>query len=120
MQFALMISETHEGFEDRNNARAGEYWGGWMAYSRAIAESGIFAGGAGLELPSTATRVVFDGASKTVQDGPFPDARELLGGFFVIEVDSLDDAIAWAKRCPITKGGTVEVRPVLPPPPQAD
>ncbi|EGF93486.1 YCII-related domain protein [Asticcacaulis biprosthecium C19] len=119
MQYALIISETPEGFADRTNAQAGEYWGGWTAYSRAIVESGIFAGGAGLEPPETAARVVFDGASKTVQDGPYPDARERLGGFFLVEVDSLDDALAWAKRCPITKGGSVEVRPVLPTPPQA-
>jgi len=119
MQYALIISETDTSFADRGNENQGEYWGAWTAYSRAVVESGIFAGGAGLQSHEMATRVIFDGSTKTVQDGPYADAREQLGGFFLIDVDSLDAAIEWAKRCPISKGGTVEVRPVLPPPPQA-
>jgi hypothetical protein len=55
--------------------------------------------------------------SRGVQDGPFADAKELLGGLFLIDVPDLDAALVWAARCPAAATGSVEVRPQLPPPP---
>jgi hypothetical protein len=52
-----------------------------------------------------------------VQDGPFADTKEQLGGYFVVEVDDLDVALGWAQRCPALDGGSCEVRPLLPPRP---
>jgi hypothetical protein len=52
-----------------------------------------------------------------LQDGPFIETKEQLGGFFLIEVPSLDEALQWAARCPAASRAGVEVRPVLPPPP---
>jgi hypothetical protein len=52
-----------------------------------------------------------DGARLLVTDGPFAESKEYLGGFCIIEVRDLDAALAWAKRCPIARAGTVEVRP---------
>ncbi|NBO19808.1 MAG: YciI family protein [Proteobacteria bacterium] len=117
MQYAMIISESRDSLADRTNNNQEAYWGAWMAYAQAIGQSGIVRAGAGLQAPETATHIVFKGDKKTVHDGPFPDAKEQLGGFFVIEVETLDQALEWARRCPITKGGSVEVRPVLPPPP---
>jgi len=54
-----------------------------------------------------------------VQDGPYADTREQLGGYVVLEVPDLDTALDWASRCPVFPGGAVEVRPVMPPPPAA-
>lgn len=118
MHYMLLIAESEAGFADRDNENAGPYWGGWMAYSKAVAEAGIFISGAGLTPPSAATVIRFEGAAQRVEDGPFIDTKEQIGGFFVIDVPDLDAALEWARRAPITKGGSVEIRPCLPPPPQ--
>lgn len=97
--------------------RAPAYWASYLAYSRALAEAGVFAGGTGLEPPSEATSVCIRGAERSVQDGPFIETKELLGGFFLIEVATIDDALLWGSRCPsVTMGGGVELRPTFAPP----
>lgn len=69
----------------------------------------VFAGG--LEPITTATTVDATGASPTVTDGPYSEAKEFLGGFWVIEADDLDEALQWAKEGSAACGGPVEVRP---------
>ncbi|ADU15252.1 YciI family protein [Asticcacaulis excentricus] len=118
MNYMLLITETAEGFADRHNENAPSYWSGWMTYSAAIAEAGIFVSGAGLAGPETATVLRFDTKGQRVQDGPFIDSKEQVGGFFIIDVPHLDAALEWARKAPITRGGSVEVRPCLPPPPR--
>jgi hypothetical protein len=61
--------------------------------------------------------VRLSGGQRQVQDGPFTDTHEHLGGYFIVEVASLDQALEWAARAPCAAAGSVEVRPVLPPPP---
>jgi hypothetical protein len=120
MQYAILISETSEDYARRDDPdEAAAYWTAWTAYSRAIAQAGIFVGGAGLMPPAMATTVRVAGGARQIEDGPYSDAKEQLGGFFLIEVPDLDTAIDWAKRRPDGFGGAAEVRPVLPPPPSA-
>ena len=64
----------------------------------------------------TGTRVQVEGSKRPVQDGPFADTHEHLGGYFVVDVATLDEALEWAARAPCASAGSVEVRPVLPPP----
>jgi hypothetical protein len=117
MQYMLILTESAEDFARRNDPEAsGPYWEAWSSYARAVAQAGIMISGAGLMPPETATTVRVSGAERHVQDGPFADAKEQLGGFFVIDVPDLDTALAWAKRRPDGFGGAAEVRPVLPPP----
>jgi len=71
--------------------------------------------GAGLQPPRTATTLRIRDGQRHVQDGPYADSKEQLGGFFVINVPDLDTALAWAARSPAASSGAVEVRPVLPP-----
>jgi hypothetical protein len=68
----------------------------------------------GLQGPDDATTVRVQAGQRVVHDGPFADAKEQLGGYFVIEVDTLDEALAWAERCPSATYASVEVRPILP------
>ena len=70
-------------------------------------------GGAGLATPDTATTLRFGDGKPLVQDGPFADTKEQLGGFHLIEVRDFDAALAWAARVPQSPGSTVEVRPLL-------
>ena len=79
--------------------------------AQAIAQAGIFVSGAGLMPPDTATTVRLNGHGVQVEDGPFADSKEQLGGFFVIDVPDLDAALEWARKRP--PSGSTEIRPVL-------
>ena len=114
MKFSLIIYETPEAFATRHDpAHAASYWAGWPAYTQALIDAGAMAGGAGLEGPTTATTIRFGGDGQRVEDGPFADTKEQLGGIYIIEVPDLDVALKWAARMPLTLGGSVEVRPNL-------
>ena len=113
MQYVLAIYESSEGFEARTGEACAAYMGAWRAYGDALRHAGVMAGGKGLQPPATATTVTFRGGERTVQDGPYADTKEQLGGIFIIEVPDLDAALEWAARCPVTLGGAVEVRPAL-------
>ena len=82
----------------------------------AIAEAGIMVSAAGLHPPHTASTVRVSDGARAVHDGPFADTKEQLGGFCVVDVESLDAALDWAAKAPCATAGSVEVRPVLPPP----
>jgi hypothetical protein len=118
MQYAILVYETPAELSAREDpARVGPYWAAYTAYSQALAGAGVAAGGAGLQPPAAATTVRLRGGQTHVQDGPYADTKEQLGGLFLIEAPDLDAALAWAARCPAAATGSVEVRPVLPPPP---
>ena len=84
-------------------------------YNEELINAGIMVGGDGLKATKFAKRIAFDGASRTVTDGPFAETRELVSGFWIWEVKDLDEAIAWAKRCPNPMPGPseLELRPVI-------
>ncbi len=113
MDYMLMFYESASDFAQRDQQ---PYWSGWMAYVNELHASGLVKSGAGLQPPSTGTTVRLADGKRRVQDGPFADTKEQLGGFFVIDVPDLDAALAWAARAPCAPTGGVEVRPVLPPP----
>jgi hypothetical protein len=116
MQYTILIYETAADFARRNDpAQQEEYWGAWPPYSKALKDAGVFVGGAGLEPPDTATTLRFRGEERLVQDGPYAETKEQLGGFYTIDVPDLDTALEWAARCPRTPGRVYEVRPNLRP-----
>ncbi|MFI5801807.1 YciI family protein [Streptomyces sp. NPDC051561] len=86
----------------------------WMAYDKEVEDAGIRVSSESLADLVTATRVrVGEDGKRTVTDGPFAESREVLGGFYVIDVPDLDAALDWAARCPGSRGsGSVVVRPV--------
>jgi hypothetical protein len=79
-----------------------------------LAEAGILRAADGLKPTSQAKRVGFDGAGRTVIDGPFAETRELVAGFWLWEVKDMDEAVAWVKRCPNPMPGPseIEIRPL--------
>ncbi len=81
------------------------------AYIGALQEAGVFIDTDWLQPVQTATTLSLKDGVKHVQDGPFADTKETLGGFFVVDVRDLDAAIAWAEKCPAAKTGKVEIRP---------
>jgi hypothetical protein len=122
MKYVLMIYHSEDAFKSRTGTDQATYWGAWQAYAEALQNAGVMAGGSGLEPPAAATTVQFRDGERAVQDGPYADTKEQLGGFFILEVPNLDAALEWAARCPMGSSGAVEVRPALsgrlaPPPP---
>jgi len=116
MQYMLILNETADEFAKRNDpAQAGQYWGGWNAFIGAMAAAGVIVKGDGLLGPAMATTVRVRDGQRQIQDGPFADTKEQLGGYFVIEVPDLDAAIEWAAKAPSAAYASVEVRPVMPP-----
>lgn len=113
MQYAFLIYETEAEFAKRAQPSEEEFWGPWRSYQRSLVEAGIFLGGSPLEpADDTATSVRVRGGELRVQDGPFADTKEQLGGFMIVDLPNLDAALKWAARCPAASYGCVEVRPV--------
>src|SRR5262245_12650332 len=101
MQYAILIYEKDADFSDRTDGQRQEaYWAGWRAYGKALTEAGIMRGGAPLQGPHTGTTVRIEGSRRHVQDGPYADTKEQLGGFYLIDVADLSAALEWAARCP--------------------
>jgi hypothetical protein len=116
MQYMLLLNEPESEFAKRKDPeQAGAYWGGWNAFIGAMAQAGVIVKGDGLLGPQTATTVRIRDGKRVVQDGPYADAKEQLGGYFVIEVPDLDAALEWAALAPSAVSASVEVRPVMPP-----
>ena len=80
-------------------------------YNEELINAGIMVGGDGLKASKFGKRIAFDGASRTVTDGPFAETRELVAGFMIWQVKDMDEAVAWAKRNPMLGPGGVEIRP---------
>jgi hypothetical protein len=113
MQYVMLIYEPGEQFEDRKRPDDDAFWGPWRAYQKALVDAGVYVGGSPLTDPSTtATTIRIRGGERQVQDGPFADTKEQLGGFIMLELPTLDAALEWASRCPAARYGAVEVRPV--------
>ncbi len=112
MTYIMFIYEGENGFDRRTDpARKEAYWGSWGAYHKALQEAGVISGGAVLQHGNTATTLRIENGERKVQDGPFVDAKEQLGGFMVFDVPDLDSALEWASRCPAAEYGAVELRP---------
>jgi hypothetical protein len=110
MRYAMLVYETEAGVEARNDP---EYQAAYKAYIDAIYGTGVAVGGSGLQdAATTATTFRLVDGQRLIQDGPFPDTKEQLAGFFLIDVPDLDRALEWAARCPsTTRGGIIELRP---------
>ena len=112
MRYVLLIygeQTNEEPSQEENDAVMAE----WYQYDGAIKDSGVYVAGEALQPTETATSVRIKGDERVVTDGPFAETREMLGGFYLIDVPDLDTALDWAARCPGAKYGTMEVRPVF-------
>jgi hypothetical protein len=83
-----------------------------MKYNEALKNAGVLITLDGLHPPSMGARVSFAGGTPVVTDGPFTESKEVIGGYWMIEVASREEAIAWAKRCPASHNEVIEIRQV--------
>ncbi len=113
MQYVMLIYEPERQFDERHRPNEDAHWGAWRAYHQSLVAAGIYEGGGPLERPdTTATTIRVRGGERQVQDGPYADTKEQLGGFIILELPTLDAALEWASRCPAAEYGVVEVRPM--------
>ncbi|MGH9414732.1 MAG: YciI family protein [Terriglobales bacterium] len=116
MRFAMLIYETPEAFASRDREDPEPYRAAWRVFYQAMVAAGVHVGGDPLDLPRTGATVRVTDGKRHVQDGPYADTKEQLAGVSFLELPSLEEAIAWAARCPAAAMGAVEVRPLAPEP----
>jgi len=83
-----------------------------MKYNESLQKAGVLLALDGLHPPSMGARVTFPGGKPKVTDGPFPEAKEVLGGYWMIQVKSKEEAVEWARRCPGGENEMIEIRQV--------
>lgn len=113
MRFMLLV--IPKGYEEAPPGSVPddpEAVGKMMRYNEALQKAGVLLALDGLHPPSMGARVSFTGGKPQVSDGPFTEAKEVLGGYWIIDVKSRDEAIEWAKRAPMGDDEIIEVRQV--------
>jgi hypothetical protein len=107
----LMIPRGYETAEPGTTPPA-EAVAAMMKYNEALKEAGVLVTLDGLHPPSMGARVSFEGGKPVVTDGPFIESKEVIGGYWMIDVKSRDEAIAWARKCPASGNEVIEIRQV--------
>lgn len=113
MKYSILIYDSPETAAQLQSPAGAQYMSQWAPFINALTEAGVYITGAGLQPAGTATTLRFDDGKRRVQDGPYADTKEQLGGFYMIDVPDLDTALEWAARTPRLPGQVFEVRPNL-------
>ena len=113
MKYLLTFVRDQDQMYEASEEEMREAMEAWNEFNREAMNAGVLLANEALELPKTAmTVVVADDGDQSITDGPFAETKEQLGGFCLIDVEGLDDAIEWAKRVPLRPGSKIEVRAV--------
>jgi hypothetical protein len=113
MRFMVMVKATQDS--ENGVMPSEELLAAMGRYNEELAKAGVMLAGEGLQPSSKGARVRFDGASRTVVDGPFAETKELVAGFWIFQCKSLEECIEWVKRCPNPMPGEsdIEIRQVF-------
>ena len=114
MQYLLLIHDDESQWSTMSDDERNELYAGYGAFTTDLRDSGALVGANQLQPTTTATTVRVRDDETLTTDGPFAETKERLGGYYLIEVESLDEAIEWAAKIPTARTGTIEVRPVVP------
>lgn len=112
MQYMALIYADESGWDELSPTEREAAYAKYGALATEAREAGVMAGGNELASVRDATTVRVRDAEALVTDGPYADVKEALGGFFIFECESIDEALDWAARIPAAEYGAVEVRPV--------
>jgi hypothetical protein len=112
MQCILLLYSREGGWFEMSAAEQQQAMAAYGAYTEALRKAGVLLGVNRLQPTSAAATVRVENGKSQVLDGPYAEAKEQMGGYYLIDVPDLDAAIAWAARCPAASHGAVEVRPV--------
>src|ERR1700722_4889003 len=114
MRYTLLLHYPEPTAEDLGPEALAEGMRAFQTYAKALDDAGVLASAEVLQQSNATTTVTLAGGELIVQDGPFADTKEQLGGTFVIDVPDLDAAIEWARQAPSVSWGHVEIRPPAP------
>lgn len=112
MKYLVLIYDNEKQMADMPKAQLEAMLGEYRQYSEAMVAAKVMVAGDALQPTHTATTVRRRNGKVTHTDGPFAETKEALGGYYLIDVPSLDEALAWAAKCPSASVGSVEVRPI--------
>ena len=113
MKYMLILASDPADEPSPDSDTFGPYMAEWAAYTQALVEAGAMVTGEALHGAETASTVQVRDGKRIVTDGPFIESKEVIGGYYVIDVTDLDEALDWAAKIPNSHFGTVEVRPVM-------
>ena len=113
MKYLVMIYDAEDKGPTPGTPEFDSYMGRWVAVDKAFKEAGVLVGGEALEPSTAATRVMVRGGKTQTLDGPFAETKEQLGGYYILDCESLDEAIKYAAMIPVEETGTLEVRPIM-------
>ena len=113
MEYMLLIYTDEAVEQGMSDTERQEMMAAYGTFTQELEAAGANRGGAPLQSIATATTVRAHGGAPTTTDGPFAETKEQLGGYYLIDCENLDQAIAWAAKIPSAKWGSIEVRPVM-------
>jgi hypothetical protein len=111
MRYMLLIYGDESARGSGSEAEQQAEMAKWYAYTEEMRNAGVSSAGDALQ--PTATTVRDNGGEPLVTDGPFAETKEQLGGYYLLDVANLDEAIKWAQKCPGAKYGSIELRPIM-------
>ena len=112
MQYMLLIYGDQDGWKSLSEEEGAQIMQAYMQFTQELQESGSMVAGDALQPTETATTVRVRNDETLTTDGPFAETKEQLGGFYLLECENLDEAIAHAQKIPAAERGSIEVRPV--------
>ena len=117
MQYLLLIYGDEQaqaaGWEQQSEEQQADEMRAWYSYTEELQKAGVHVAGEALHPTGAAKTVRVDAGERLVTDGPFAETKEQLGGYYVIDVDSEEQALDWAAKMPSLPHGSVEVRPIM-------
>jgi hypothetical protein len=114
MQFLLLIHGDERQQARMTPDELEKQFAAYMSYTKDLSKAGVWLGGEPLKPSDGGAKVTVREGKTRIVDGPFTESKEVLGGFYMVECATRDEAIAWAAKCPGASHGTMEVREVLP------
>jgi hypothetical protein len=112
MRYMLLIYSDESGWGSQSEADQQAEMAKWYGYTEEMRAAGVSDQGDPLQPTATATCVRDNGGEPLVSDGPYAETKEQLGGYYLLDVADLDEAIKWAHKCPAAPVGTIELRPI--------
>ncbi len=113
MQYLLLIYGSESESAKMSPQEQEQDFGRWMQYTKDLLAAGVMRAGDALQPISTATTVRVRNGKAHNTDGPFAETKEQLGGYYLLDVPNLDQALSWAAKCPGAAYGSIEVRPIM-------
>jgi hypothetical protein len=113
MRFMMLLPCPPEPLEKLTAVPNKEIVTAMRKYNEEMAKAGVMLAAEGLHATSKGFRIKVSGGKKIVTDGPFTEAKEVIAGFWIIQVKSKEEALEWAKRCPLPENGLIEIRQVF-------